>query len=243
MPPYTVLADVYEFMMTHVNYRQWAEYIDSHLHRLHISRGPLLDISCGTGSFCRQIARKGYLVWGFDMSYKMVHVARKQSQGTGLFWCGSMTQLSCCRRVPVVVSLYDSMNYLLEEQEWIECLQQVYRILTPGGVFIFDVSTISNSVDYFNDFEQQEKSRHMRYIRRSHFDAKAGIQWNRFEIHLLSEPGVVYCENHRQRIRYLDEIAALIKQTPFQLAAYYNGFTFREGNESSDRVHYILKKN
>jgi 2-polyprenyl-3-methyl-5-hydroxy-6-metoxy-1,4-benzoquinol methylase len=244
--PYSSLALIYDKVMSHVNYAEWVDYVLGicSIERLNINK--LYDISCGTGMFCKKIAHKGYIVHGSDQSSEMIKVAINQKLGiytkAPLFWCSSMCDLPVLGKYDLIVSLYDSMNYLMEMVQWEKCLKHVYNLLELGGLFVFDVSTITNSVNFFNNFIQKEKARGIKYTRKSRFDKKTNIQTNYFEIYFAYDYNTIYCEQHEQKIRTTREIVHLIKQSKLQLIEKYDGFTYNPGNDQSDRIHFVLRK-
>ena len=245
VPPYTRLALIYDFIMNHVNYFRWADFIDSLCESVSPKPQSILDISCGTGSFILQMKKRGYQTFGCDYSSDMVRIAGKKAGNMNhdtFFWCADMCHLGTCRTFDVVVSLYDSMNYLMSEQQWKCCFDAVYRALRPGGAYIFDISTISNSQHYFDHFVQKEKNDQISYVRRSTFYSNARIQENLFEISFQEVPDITFVEKHRQRIRSMDEVKALLKSTSFHVEGIFDGFSFRPGNEESERIHYFLVK-
>lgn len=244
-PPYTALSEIYDIVMSHVNYREWAHYIDELIDHIGLEIRTIMDISCGTGSFAFELERLDYDVRGCDYSSEMVSKAvlkARQKKSNIPFWNADMCYTSWCQPVQAVVSLYDSMNYLLKEHLWHECLSQIYSSLPHNGLFIFDVSTISNSQFYFNDYVQRERTDEMSYVRQSIFHRKSKIQENNFEIQLVSHPGIVYHEKHRQRIHDLQTLQRWIGQTCFKVIGIYEGFTLCPGTEKSERVHFVLLK-
>ncbi|RMG69283.1 MAG: class I SAM-dependent methyltransferase, partial [Calditrichaeota bacterium] len=75
--PYSVLADIYDRMMAHVNYKRWAFYLEAIFRREGIRAGNLLDIGCGTGKLVWELHRRGWSVAGCDPSPEMIAVAQK----------------------------------------------------------------------------------------------------------------------------------------------------------------------
>ncbi len=243
--PYEMLARIYDSVMSHVNYDKWADYIIEIVNRHNVQVQRILDISCGTGTLCLKLARKEYSVFGSDASLPMLKIARKKTLDLNKeipFWRANMINFALNFEPDLIISLYDSMNYLLTEAEWGKCLSGVYHALREGGLFIFDVSTIHNSRYVFGDFSQRENLYDAVYFRKSRFDKRTMIQETLFEIRFKQQPNRVFCEKHQQRIRWLDEVEQLIKESPFKRIARYNGFSFDTGAENSERVHFVLQK-
>ena len=142
----------------------------------------------------------------------------------------------------VVISLYDSMNYLASEREWRTCLEDLNKSLRPGGLFVFDVSTLRNSMNDFANYRQKEDVPGGSFVRQSSFDKSKNVQKNYFEISLDEFPDVLFCETHTQIIRPLEHIFSFIHSSPFSLLAAYKNFTFKPYTEKSERVHFVLQK-
>jgi SAM-dependent methyltransferase len=243
--PYSVLASFYDRLMSHVNYDGWLDFI-LRASRVHGFEGKtVVDITCGTGSLGQRLFEKGYDFYGCDGSPAMLGVARKKfgrlARNKRLA-CADMRALPFKPPADLVFSLYDSMNYLMRPGDWRRCLHQVARLLRPGGLFIFDVSTVANSKEAFSNYRYEDSSKAGHLVRFCRFDDKRMVQYNHFEIQLRSKRQIVFVEEHHQRIRLLSEIDELLREAPLRCLANYAGFTLREGNEQAERVHYILQK-
>ena len=142
----------------------------------------------------------------------------------------------------MVVSLYDSMNYLQKLNQWELAINNIFTQLKPDGLFIFDVSTLFNSKTYFRENFYRRECNDGFYTRRSSFDEKRMIQHNIFEIRLNQHPDFVFIEHHKQIIRTLQQILLIVKRTHFKMVGCYAEFSLRPGTEKAKRVHFVLKK-
>ncbi len=238
--PYSALAGIYDFVMNHVDYHRWANYVAliAEKHGNHTKN--IVDFSCGTGSLCVHLEQLGYKVSGCDSSKEMIKVARQKLNAP--FWCADMRNAAMQGSPDMILSLYDSMNYLPDNLSWLQSFRSVYSILKPDGLFLFDVSTLHNSIDVFNNYVEKEKSENAGYLRKSRFEKEQQLQINYFEIRYKKFPEVIFCETHKQRIKSVKEIEDLIQQTNFEVLGYYSGFSLQPGGEESERVHFVLKK-
>ena len=239
--PYSRIAPYYDHMMNHVDYAMWSRYIDFILDYYAVKARRIIDLSCGTGSFMLRFPLKGRIVLSGDLSMVMLKEAvRKGLQRKLPLFCADVRQLPFADGVAdVILFLYDSINYLIENDAVISLLQQTYRVLRSGGVFIFDVVTPyicrKEFMDYFESHVQNGEG----YERRGWFNEEEQIQYNEFIVH---HKGRKYLETHRQKIRSLREWDDLIGRTPFRVSGRLNEFTFRSPNRRSGRVHYVCEK-
>ena len=244
--PYSALAPIYDQVMEHVDYEHWASYVHKVLQRFDKKAEWIADISCGTGSCCGHLLELGYRVVGSDSSLSMLkHAylkAAKQQWNLNVY-CADMCRQPLKKQCDAIISLYDSMNYLISDRAWLHCLKDAFTILNPGGLFIFDVSTLRNSMQEFSNYRQKDKVESGAYVRESTFNRESNVQENYFEIKRKDSPGTIFCETHRQVIRPLDEIISFIQLSPFELLGGFKNFTFESFSEISERVHFVLQKN
>jgi predicted TPR repeat methyltransferase len=242
--PYSRLAAIYDDVMAHVDYKLWASYIHRVIKKWHSSAFRIVDISCGTGSLLLQLTRYGYHTCGFDFSFEMVRRAQMKFQSTTPakpVWQGDMISFHLKKKPDVLICIYDSINYLQEIEAVARVLQMVWENLSIQGLFIFDICTARNSLDYFQNYVEQNNGAGYSYTRHSTYIKKHRVQQNRFEITFDSDPNI-YTEVHKQRIFSVDEIVSLIGDSNFSLVGFFDGFSFRQGSERSYRIHFVLKK-
>lgn len=131
--------------MSDVEYGAWAEFILRLAHHAgaQLPQAPLtrlLDLGCGTGNSSAPFVARGMQVTGLDASEQMLSVARDKLP-EARFVRGSFTDFSLPERFDLVVSVFDSLNNLLEPGDLRRCGERVLAHLAPGGAFIFDVNT------------------------------------------------------------------------------------------------------
>jgi ubiquinone/menaquinone biosynthesis C-methylase UbiE len=242
-PAYDRLAAIYDHVMRHVDYSEWARYLESVFKRHQAVPKTVVDLACGTGNVTMQLHKLGYSMSGVDRSAAMILVAQAKSdaQGRPRFSCGDLRQLDAVGSFDAAVCLYDSFNYLTTFTDIDLALAQVSSVLEPGGMFIFDVCTERNSLLHFQDVLESEEGPGFVYSRHSYYDKQQKMQFNSFEIRFEGEESAV-SETHAQRIYAHEEIRERIAASDLELLDAYDGFSFSNGSDDSDRVHFILRK-
>lgn len=240
--PYTRLAQIYDYVMRHVDYVQWADYIEAVFARHSLSPTRVLDLACGTGSMALELRKRHYRVYGADGCREMLDVAEEKFRKAGQnveFFHRNLLDLSGLPRFEAALCLYDSVNYLMTIEDVAVALREVHKLLLPNGIFVFDVCTESNSLRYFRKLTDKDGGDGFTYVRESFY--RNGIQFNRFKIRFKQTDESVE-EEHRQRIYALSDILTALEQSPFSLEGTYDGFGFCGPDEDSDRVHFVLRK-
>ena len=80
----------------------------------------IVELGCGTGSFTLNMAKRGYDIIGIDMSSDMLDIARKKTAAEGLnvmYLEQDMRELDLYCTCGTVLSVCDSVNYLLEDED------------------------------------------------------------------------------------------------------------------------------
>ena len=243
--PYSKLAEVYDYLMRHVDYVHWADYIESIFDRFDVSPDTILELACGTGTLSSILSERGYNMTGVDHSNAMVGVAQHKTQERKqdiAFLQGDMVAPPVTGPFDSAICLYDSVNYLMEPGNIIQMLKAVNSRITPGGLFIFDACTEINSRRYFNRQIEREGTDDFSYIRRSKYLAKERIQVNEFQL-LVKRGGRHYqhFERHEQKIYPITTILEACYTAGFDIAGTFDGFTFSPATERSNRVHFVLR--
>ena len=156
MEAYTDFARVYDTFMDETPYEEWCEFLVTLLQRYEIKeeitdanllqeKNSILDLGCGTGTLTQLLAEKGYDMIGVDNSEEMLQIAIEKREQSGLdilYLLQDMREFELYGTVGAVISVCDSLNYLLSEEELLTVFRLVYNYLYPQGVFIFDFNTV-----------------------------------------------------------------------------------------------------
>ncbi len=146
MEAYTGFAAVYDRFMDNVPYAEWAEYVRELLEGYGIRDGLVLELGCGTGTMTELLAGYGYDMIGVDCSEEMLDAAMEKREASGheiLYLLQDMREFELYGTVRAVVSVCDSVNYILEEQELCQVFALVNNYLDPGGIFLILIRTTS----------------------------------------------------------------------------------------------------
>ena len=256
--PYTDLAAGYDAVMAHVDYPMWAGYVRGLLRRHAPEARSVVELGCGTGAFARALqpmgpAPDGFDYRGYDGSAAMVAVARAAAEradrkpadrnpaGRPLaFGVADFREPVPAPPADAVVLVYDGLNYLLDEADVAALLGHVADALVPGGVAVVDQSTPANSLNHADGFDDAGETDAFRYLRRSRYDADAGLHTTTFT---LTRPnGSRTTETHIQRAYPLETVRALVEASPLEAVAAYDGFTTDPATADTERVHWVLRR-
>lgn len=132
--------------------RHWTEHsallvrqFDEIARRFRIAGSSLCDIACGEGTFAVGMAKKGWTVTGVDRSQAMLDIAqeraRKQRAKLAVLR-EDMRAFALPEPVDLVTCWYNSLNYLLTEDDLAGTFRAVSGALGERGWFLFDVYTL-----------------------------------------------------------------------------------------------------
>lgn len=104
-------------------------------------RARILDLCCGTGQLAALLTAQGFQVTGVDGSRAMLGYARRNAPQARFVQADARTF-----RLPPVydaaVSIFDSLNHVLDLRSLRAVFWNVRWALAPGGVFLFDLNTL-----------------------------------------------------------------------------------------------------
>lgn len=178
MEAYTDFASVYDRFMDETPYEQWCDNIVRELGAHDIKDGLVLELGCGTGSMTELLAAKGYDMIGVDCADEMLNIAcakREQSGHDILYLNQDMRSFELYGTVRAVVSVCDSLNYLLEDEDVIDCFRLVNNYLDPKGIFFFDFNTRYKYETVIGDSVIAENREDCSFIWENYYDSESDI--------------------------------------------------------------------
>lgn len=214
MDAYTGFAEVYDMFMDNVPYEKWSENIISILKEHGIEDGLILELGCGTGKMTRLLSEAGYDMIGVDISEEMLAIAQeKNTEGKILYLNQDMREFELYGTVRAVISVCDSMNYILEDEDMEQVFKLVNNYLDPSGIFIFDINTVYKYKNLLGEKTFCENREEGSFIWENFFDENDMI--NEYDLTIYSKTDDElyerYEEVHYQRAYYLWEFKKFIE--------------------------------
>lgn len=249
---YSALAPLYDRIMSHVEYDKWVLYIKNILARYSEVKEPrIFEIGGGTGLLGLKLAAEGLDYTGSDLSFSMC----RQAMVRGLtFFTADARYLPLKNRAlfDSIIFLYDGINYLPTIEAYPAVFDQVHAHLNPGGLFLFDITTITNSLDNFSEFLDAGDFDGHFFFRRSYFHDIDSVQYNDFTIFNQVSNGQCSAdglclyrkafEHHAQKVFHVKTIKAAVPGDLFDIMGIWDNFSFKRYSSGSERVHFLLKK-
>jgi len=244
---YTGFAKIYDKLMCDIDYTCWADYIESIFYANGINPHLILELGCGTGSFCIEMSKRGYDMTGIDISAEMLSCARQKCENEGLdsilLINQDMTDFELYGTVDAVVCLLDSLNYIVLKRDLKKTFKLVRNYLNPGGLFIFDINScyklekiLGNNVFYSveEDVSYIWQNRYDKRKKTCEFDLTFFVkQGGRYERH---------DECHTERAFSVKEIKSVISNSGMDLLGVYDGLSFRKPAQKSERIFFVCRK-
>ena len=212
-------------------------------------RNLIVELGCGTGSFTIEMAKKGYDIMGTDLSFEMLDIARRKAAEQGLdlmFLQQDMRELDLYCTAGTIVSVCDSINYLLEDEDVIETFRLVNNFLFPKGLFVFDFNTVHKYRDIIGDATIAENREDCSFIWDNYYNDEDHInEYNLTIFARCDEKDEIFrrsVETHYQRGYELDEMKAFVEKAGLEFIEAIDADTHQAPTEDSERIYVIARE-
>jgi 2-polyprenyl-6-hydroxyphenyl methylase / 3-demethylubiquinone-9 3-methyltransferase len=126
------------------------DYIESCVDRVFgreaLKQQEVLEVGCGGGLICEELARRGALTVGIDPSKGALQAARDHTRSSGVGQISYFEQ-GYAESLPYAdgsFSVIVCLDVLEHVQDLHATIREIARVLAPGGVFVFD--TINRTI-------------------------------------------------------------------------------------------------
>ena len=268
---YSDFAQVYDELMDETPYEQWCDNIVRFVEEYGISepvrgeqdllaseRNLVVDLGCGTGTLTELLYSRGYDMVGVDNAPAMLDIAMRKKQQSGseiLYLLQDMRELELYSTVGTVISVCDSLNYILEEEELLDVFRLVNNYLYPGGMFLFDFNTDYKYREVIGDTTIAENREDCSFIWENYYDEESCL--NEYDVTIFvrdTEAETVsgksagqelfrrFSETHVQRGYTIEQMKRLVERSGMELIRMLDAESLTEADEQSERVYVLARE-
>ena len=247
MEAYSSFSQVYDLFMDNVPYEDWSRYVTGLLAEYGITDGLVLDLGCGTGKMTRLLADAGYDMIGVDYSEEMLEIARErqdeQNRDDILYLMQDMREFELYGTVRAVISICDSINYILEEDDLRHVFELVNNYLDPKGIFIFDLNTVYKYRELLGENTISENREESSFIWDNYFYEDEMVNEYDLTLFIREKDNLYrkYEELHYQKAYELEQVKRLLEEAGMEFVAAYDAFTHEPVREDSERIYIIAR--
>lgn len=245
MDAYENLAVSYDRLTNDVDYPAVLSYVHTLLAREAVQPRRVADLACGTGSMTVLLAKQGYDVVGVDLSEDMLTVAWQKAAGlenSPRFIHQALQELTLPRAVDLAFCGLDSLDYITNPADCRKAIQRVYKMLNPGGIFIFDVNTPEKlrAMDGQIFLDEDED---VFCVWRGEFDEKTNIC--AYGMDLFQRSGQTWrrsFEEHREYAYSREILTDYLREAGFDSIEVFGDRTLLPPEEGEQRIYFKARK-
>ncbi|MGQ9708170.1 MAG: class I SAM-dependent DNA methyltransferase [bacterium] len=245
--PFSRFARFYDrFMQRYVDYPGWVNYVLRIFRRFQVAPRVVLDLACGTGIPAMLLAERGYRVVGIDRSRAMLEVLLEKRGNLPIeVLCADIRNFTLSEPVDAAICLYDSINYLLTEEDLLRCFECVQRALGNKGIFVFDMNTVYGLEHHWGTRTIRRETPEVGSIWQSRYEPETRISrlhlvfWEKMPDRTLGER---YQEVHEERAYSKEEVAAALKAVGFDDCHFYHHGGFLPVGPLTTRMMVVAKR-
>ena len=245
MDAYHNLAASYDRLTNDVDYEATVAFYEEILKREGLRPRTVVDMACGTGSVSEILARKGYEVTGVDLSEEMLTEAMMKTmdmENHPMFSCQNLRDLRLPKAVDMAVCALDSLDYITDPADCEAAIRRAYKVLNPGGIFIFDVNTPEKlrAMDGQMFIDEDDD---VFCVWRGEFDEETNIcSYGMDLFQREGEKWVRSFEEHQEYAYSQDQLMGYLKKAGFTSIEVYADRLFEAPREGEQRIYFKARK-
>jgi len=214
--------------------------------------GPILELACGSGRITIPLAESGFNVTALDNSEKMLNLLRERSKHLDNISTinSDMVKFNFEKQFKFVFVSYSSFQQILDQDNQIKCLRNIFNHLESNGILALDIGThICSGVpemelahQYTAEFPKDDSTVSM-FTSYKTDTAKLIRHW---------EDTYVRIKKNGERDQYINKISlkecdfsymnSLLEETGFKLLNTFGSFEKQKLTSNSDNAIYICRK-
>lgn len=230
-------GEEYLALYPHRDAEEARQAVDLVLRSLGSIEGPILDVACGAGRHMREFAGRGIPAIGLDLSITLLREGKAAERDLMLTQADMRSLPFADGSFAVVVNFFTSFGYFAQPEEDEIVLNEIRRVLRPGGRFMLDFLNAERVRNHL-------VSKDTRYVdgrlvtqkRRLEDDGKVVVKEIRMSEGELDERPITFYE--RVRLYSPEELSTMLRMAclePTKTFGDYSG-----GPACSDCPRYIL---
>lgn len=213
-----------------------ADFVEEHLVKGTRPRA-VLDLACGAGRHTAVLRSRGYRTLGVDLSLPLV--ARMQAQGLPRV-AGDMRLLPFREEsFDWVLNFFTSFGYFETERENFRVLEEIVRVLTPGGWFLIDLMNPGPALANLKPREAQALEGREVAIERWYDAGNKRIN-KRIAVSATGEPSRTFLES--VRVYSPEEVIIGLRWAGLEVEALFGNFHGESYERDSERLILIGRK-
>ncbi|MBQ3037871.1 MAG: methyltransferase domain-containing protein [Clostridia bacterium] len=247
MNSYTNFAKYYDILMhKDISYSKICDFIENIFILKDLNPNLICDLACGTGNVSIPLAKRGYELISVDKSIDMLNIAREKAQKDNLdilFLNQSITRLDLFGTCDAFLCMIDGINYILNPSSLIYAFKRIKDcFLNPGGILIFDISSYYKLSSVIGNNTFIHDTDEIFYAWENRFLNNKQLSDMYLNFFIKKKNGYSrFCERHLQRAYTSDEIKIALKKAGFTDIDTYNGFSFTDVNEKTERIVFCAR--
>jgi SAM-dependent methyltransferase len=231
-------------------YKEWfgQEYLELYAHRdrgeaeRHVDfvearfgdRQPraVLDLACGAGRHTGALRRRGVRALGVDLSLTLLTQNPELPRVAGDMRCLPFADAT----FDWVLNFFTSFGYFESERENFRILEEMARVMSPGGRFLIDLFNIDRVLATLNPRETREINGRRVEIERW-YDARSRRINKQIRVHAADRPVRRYLES--VRAYRLEEVSNSLERADLRLEQTFGAFDGEAFGPDSERLILI----
>ncbi len=195
----------------------------------------VLDLACGAGRHTAALRRRGYRALGVDLSLTLLGQSPELPRVAGDMRCLPFVDGT----FEWVLNFFTSFGYFESERENFRILEEMVRVMRPGGRFLIDLFNIDRVLATLEPRETREMNGRQVEIERW-YDSRSRRINKQIRVHSADRPTRSYLES--VRAYRLEEVTNGLEWAGLRLEETFGGFDAQELTAESDRLILVGRK-
>ncbi len=238
--PYEKMANHYDFLLRHVDYNEWYDYIKKIAVTYCRNLDSILEIGTGTGKFGAKFSADNLDIYGMDISHEMLLIASKRSFKNYRIFQADIRSFYVKKKFDFIFCVHDTLNYLTKEKDIVKAFKCVKNIMHDDSIFLFDVTTEYNIYRFFDKKSANYKNKQNDISWANTYNKRKKLISSTLEF--TSSSGEHCSETHIQKIYHPDKIKKLIKKSGLEIIDIFSDYTYETYDEETIMINFLVRK-